>query len=123
MTPYNFLIIGGGMAADAAVQGIRELDSKGSIALIGNDPNPPYNRPPLSKGHWTGKSLDSIWRKTKERSVDPILDRTVLSIEPQKKSVQDNHGETFNYDKLLLATGGSPRKLPFGRENILYFAP
>ena len=58
MTDYKYLIVGAGMTADAAVQGIRELDSKGSIALIGNDPDPPYDRPPLSKGLWKKMALD-----------------------------------------------------------------
>ncbi len=60
MTHFKYLIVGAGMTADAAVQGIRELDLKVSIALIGDDRNPPYDRPPLSKGLWKGKQLDSI---------------------------------------------------------------
>jgi NAD(P)H-nitrite reductase large subunit len=50
MTHFKYLIIGVGMTADAAVRGIRELDPKGSIALIGDDRDPPYDRPLLSKG-------------------------------------------------------------------------
>jgi len=121
MTHYKYLIIGAGMTADAAVQGIRELDPKGSIALIGDDSNPPYNRPPLSKALWKGKPLDSIWRKTKDKIVDLFLGRTVKLIQTQEKTVEDDHDEIFSYDKLLLATGGTPRKLPFGGENIMYF--
>ena len=52
MTNFKYLIVGAGMTADAAVQGIRELDPKGSIALIGKEIDPPYDRPPLSKGLW-----------------------------------------------------------------------
>jgi NADPH-dependent 2,4-dienoyl-CoA reductase/sulfur reductase-like enzyme len=121
MTHYKYLIIGAGMTADAAVQGIREIDPKGSIALIGDDRNPPYDRPPLSKGLWKGKPLDSIWRKTEERAAELFLGRTVISINPQKKQVQDDRQESYTYDRLLLATGGTPRKLPFGGENIIYF--
>ena len=121
MTHYKYLIIGSGMTADAAVQGIRELDPKGSIALIGDDRDPPYDRPPLSKGLWKGKSLDSIWRKTEERAAELFLGRTVLSIEPQRHQVNADQQASFTYERLLLATGGTPRKLPFGGENIVYF--
>ncbi len=46
MEKYKYLIVGSGMTADAAVRGIRQLDQAGTIGLVGNDPNPPYNRPP-----------------------------------------------------------------------------
>jgi NADPH-dependent 2,4-dienoyl-CoA reductase/sulfur reductase-like enzyme len=121
MAHYKYLIIGAGMTADSAVQGIRELDPTGSIGLIGDDYNPPYDRPPLSKGLWKGKSPDSIWRKTEERTAELYLGRTVISINPQEKQVLDDHQEDYTYDRLLLATGGTPRKLPFGGENIIYF--
>ena len=121
MTHFKYLNIGAGMTADAAVRGIRELDPKGSIALIGDDRDPPYDRPPLSKGLWKGKPLDSIWRKTEERTAELFLGRTVRLIEPQKKQVQDDRRVSYTYERLLLATGGTPRKLPFGREDIIYF--
>ena len=60
MSHSTYLIVGGGMAADAAVRGIREVDPNGSIGLISADPNPPYDRPPLSKGLWKGERLESI---------------------------------------------------------------
>lgn len=121
MSHYKYVIVGGGMTADSAIQGIRELDSSGSIALIGDDPNPPYNRPPLSKGLWKGKTLDSIWRKSTDPLVELFLGKTVNSIEPKGKTIRDNDGKMYTYAKLLLATGGAPRKLPFGGENIIYF--
>ena len=52
MTHYPYLIIGGGMAADAAIRGIRELDADRPIGLISAEPDAPYRRPPLSKGLW-----------------------------------------------------------------------
>jgi 3-phenylpropionate/trans-cinnamate dioxygenase ferredoxin reductase component len=121
MTHFKYLIIGAGMTADAAVRGIRELDPKGNIALIGDDRDPPYDRPPLSKGLWKGKPLDSIWRKTEELTAELFLGRTVRSIEPQKKQVQDDRQVSYTYERLLLATGGTPHKLPFGGKNIIYF--
>jgi NADPH-dependent 2,4-dienoyl-CoA reductase/sulfur reductase-like enzyme len=121
MAKFKYLIVGAGMTADSAVRGIREVDPKGSIALIGDDLDAPYDRPPLSKGLWKGKSLDSIWRKTEERAAELFLGRRVVSIEPQKNQVNDDRHESYTYERLLLATGGMPRKLPFGGENIIYF--
>ncbi|PWB50589.1 MAG: pyridine nucleotide-disulfide oxidoreductase [Anaerolineales bacterium] len=121
MAAYKYLIIGAGMTADAAVRGIRELDKDGTIAIIGSDSNPPYNRPPLTKALWKGKSLDSIWRRTEQFTVDLHLGRTVQSIDPQAKTVRDDRGDEYSYEKLLLATGGTPRKLPFGDEGIIYY--
>jgi NADPH-dependent 2,4-dienoyl-CoA reductase/sulfur reductase-like enzyme len=121
MASYKYLIIGAGMTADAAVRGIRELDADGAIGLIGSDHNPPYNRPPLTKGLWKGKSLDSIWRGTPKFSADLHLGRTVRSIDPGKKLVRDDQGKEYHYETLLLATGGTPRRLPFGGEDIIYY--
>ena len=121
MAKYKYLIVGAGMTADAAVRGIRELDPGGSIGMIGDDPNPPYNRPPLTKALWKGKSLDSIWRRTQDFNIDLHLGRTVRSIDPIKKEVMDDQGTEYQYEKLLLATGGTPRKLPFGAGNIIYY--
>ncbi len=121
MARYKYLIVGAGMTADAAVRGIRELDNDGSIVLIGKDQNPPYNRPPLTKALWKGKPLESIWRKTDQFSVDLHLGRTVRTINPDKKVVQDDQGAEYEYEKLLLATGGTPRKLPFSSGDIIYY--
>ncbi len=121
MPKYQYLIVGGGMTADAAVRGIRKLDPDGKIGLIGSDHNPPYNRPPLTKGLWKGKSLESIWRRTEQYTVDLHLGKTVRSIDPGKKAVNDDQGTEYQYEKLLLATGGTPRKLPFGEGDIIYY--
>ncbi len=64
MKHYKYLIVGGGMAADAAARGIRELDSNGTLGLISSESEPPYDRPPLSKDLWKGKPLAKIWRHT-----------------------------------------------------------
>lgn len=121
MAHYRYLIIGGGMTADAAVRGIRELDSEGSIGLISMEPNPPYNRPPLSKGLWKGKPLDGIWRGTQDFQAELHLGREAQILDAQRKRVTDDQGMIYTFDKLLLATGGTPRRLPFGDEHIIYF--
>ncbi|MGH8116885.1 MAG: FAD-dependent oxidoreductase, partial [Rhodanobacteraceae bacterium] len=59
---FDYLIVGAGMAGEAAAQGAREADAHATIALIGNESHPPYDRPPLSKKLWkNGKEAD-IWR-------------------------------------------------------------
>jgi len=109
------------MTGDAAIHGIREVDRNGSIGLIGAELHPPYNRPPLSKGLWKGDPLESIWPQTDNQGVTCHLGRTAWHLEPQHKRVTDDQGTVYTFDKLLLATGVTPQRLPFGGEEILYF--
>lgn len=121
---YPYLIVGGGMAGDAAVRGIRSVDSEKAIGLIGQEPDPPYNRPPLSKGLWKTNRptpLARIWRNTANLGVDLILGRTVTRIDPAAKRVIDDSGEDFSYDRLLLATGGTPIRLGAEHERVIYY--
>jgi 3-phenylpropionate/trans-cinnamate dioxygenase ferredoxin reductase subunit len=121
MDHYKYLIIGGGMTADATVQGIRSVDPVGSIGVISAETDPPYNRPPLSKALWKGESVDSIWRKTQDQKVTLHLNRTVIRIDAKEKRVLDSEKSNYSWEKLLLATGCSPRRLPFGEKQIIYF--
>ncbi len=121
MINYKYLIIGGGMAADAAVKGIREVDPQGSIGLVGSESDPPYDRPPLSKGLWKGKPLEKIWRGTADKQVSLHLGQKIISLNTDKLSAEDSQGNVYSAEKILLATGGTPRRLPFGGEDIIYF--
>jgi len=126
---HDYLIVGGGLAAASAIEGIREHDAKGSIALISRENFPPYHRPPLSKGLWFGKdTLETVsvqpdaWYR--ERGVDLILRREAVEIDPDLRKVWDDHGTIHEFGKLLLATGGEPRKLAVdgaGHESIHYY--
>ena len=118
---YKYIIVGGGMTGDAAIGGIREVDADGSIALFGDETAEPYNRPHLSKGLWHGKSLDDIQRDTNRDGVDRHLGRRIESLDMDSKTVTHDQGASHSFEKLLLATGGSPRRLPFGGDNIIYF--
>lgn len=120
MKHYKYLIIGGGLAGDAATKGIRELDAEGSIGMISMEPDPPYMRPNLSKGLWKGRPVEKIWRKTEERA-ELHLNRKVIQLNPGEKQVLDSEGDEYTYDKLLIATGGTPNHLPFGNGNIIYY--
>lgn len=121
MNQHHYLIIGGGMSAASAQHGIREVDEHGDIAIISAENQQPYDRPPLSKHLWTGKkTLEDIWRQIPD-GVTFYLGRTVVELDLARKEVRDDAGSVYRFEKLLLSTGGTPRRLPFGGDNILYF--
>ncbi|HSD72650.1 MAG TPA: FAD-dependent oxidoreductase [Thermoanaerobaculia bacterium] len=117
----RYLIVGGGMAADAAGRGIRELDRSTPIGLVGLEEDAPYARPPLSKGLWKDEPFESVWRKTAEAGVDLHLGRRVTALDLREKRAVDDRQDVYAFDKLLLATGGTPRRLPFGGDDVTYF--
>lgn len=121
MKEYKYIIIGGGMAGSSAVMGIRKNDPRGSIALFSEEQSPPYNRPPLTKGLWDGKELKSIMRPMESYHVDLILGSKVTEILPGKNQVTTANGQEYTYQKLLLATGGSPNQLPNSPEGVIFF--
>ena len=120
MLDYRYLIIGGGMTADAAVEGIREVDVEGSIGVVTAEEDPPYRRPPLSKGLWKGMELDSIGYRTSEQA-DVHTGKTIRALDTEAKRAVATDGDEFGYAKLLLATGGRPRQLPFHADGVNYF--
>lgn len=121
MPHYQYLIIGGGMTADAAAHGIRETDASASLGIIGSETDPPYDRPPLTKSLWKDKSIDSIWRPVGQTKAQLHLGRTVKSIDVRRKQVVDDQQQAHTFDKLLLATGGRPRRLSFADEQVIYY--
>jgi 3-phenylpropionate/trans-cinnamate dioxygenase ferredoxin reductase component len=121
MKDFKYIIVGGGMTADAAIGGIRELDRNGTIAVLSDESHPPYDRPPLSKKLWAGKPLDSIWRKNTPTYSELFLGTRAVAGDLSAKTVTDNQGEVYRYDKLLLATGGAPRCLPNASQDVIYF--
>jgi len=118
---YTYVIVGGGMTADAAVAGIRGADPAGPLALIGAEPHPPYNRPPLSKGLWKGEPEEGIWRQAAPAGAELQLGRRVVGIDLRGHSVTDDRGTVYGFQKLLLATGGAPRRLPLQSDQVIYF--
>jgi 3-phenylpropionate/trans-cinnamate dioxygenase ferredoxin reductase component len=121
MHNYHYLIIGGGMTADSAAKGIRSIDKKSTIGILSSNENRIYNRPPLSKALWKGDSIDSIWRPTEQYEVSFHARTKATEIDLKKKQVKDDSGEIYFYQKLLLATGGEVRKLPYPVEGIIYY--
>jgi NADPH-dependent 2,4-dienoyl-CoA reductase/sulfur reductase-like enzyme len=121
MPHHKYLVVGGGMTADAAVRAIREVDARGSLGLIGDEPHPPYNRPPLSKALWKGEPRDSIWRGPDKPEAELYLGRRAAFLDPAGKRVRDDQGTEYTFEKLLLATGGTPRRLPLPSDPVIYF--
>jgi 3-phenylpropionate/trans-cinnamate dioxygenase ferredoxin reductase subunit len=115
-TQPSFVIVGGGMAGAIAAQTLREEGFDGKITLLGQEPNAPYERPPLSKDYLQGKAeRDSIFVHPEpwyaEHAVELSLGSAVTSLDPASRTVTTATGERMSYDKLLLATGSKPRHL------------
>lgn len=113
---YKYIIIGGGLAGASAVKGIRELDPKGPLLLVGNERHYPYDRPPLTKQLWWGKKkVEDIFLNDRSfygrNNVDMSLGVKVDSIDPDAKEIKTGR-ESLKFEKLLIATGGIPRSLP-----------
>jgi 3-phenylpropionate/trans-cinnamate dioxygenase ferredoxin reductase component len=113
---YDYVVVGGGLAGASAIEGIRERDEEGSILLIGDESHPPYDRPPLSKKLWFGKQkVEDIFVKDQdfyiENNVDVAQGVTVVALNVGNQTITDNHNARYGYEKLLLVTGGTPRKL------------
>lgn len=113
---YHYVIVGGGLAAASAIEGIREHDPEGSILLVSRENYPPYHRPPLSKDLWFGKSTkdklpvhdDAFYR---DHKVQLALRREIVELDPDTHTAWDERGTSIEYQKLLLATGGKPKRL------------
>ncbi|MDH4103825.1 MAG: FAD-dependent oxidoreductase [Thermoleophilia bacterium] len=118
---YRYVIVGGGMTADAACRGIRDHDTDGTLGLFTSEAHAPYARPPLSKALWAGKEEDSVWRGTSELGVDIHSGRRIVLLDLDARTATDDAGETHSYERLLLATGGAPRQLASGGDDIVYF--
>ena len=121
MARYDYLIVGGGMTADAAAHGIRQEDTKGTIAIVGAEPHGSYNRPPLSKALWKGDPVDSIWRDTDETGAEQVRGRRIVQVDAAARRATDDSGAVYEYGKLLLATGGRPRRLREAPDEVIYF--
>lgn len=109
------------MTAYAAICGIRSVDSNGTIGLISAEFYPPYKRPPLSKGLWKGTPMEKIWYQIQELEVSLHLGRYAQTLVAADKTVIDDQGNSYRFEKLFIATGGDTVKLPFGGDEIIYF--
>jgi 3-phenylpropionate/trans-cinnamate dioxygenase ferredoxin reductase component len=113
---YAYIIVGGGLAGASAVEGIRERDKSGSVLLLGAEKHLPYDRPPLSKKLWFGKKkVEDIFLHDQayydQNGVIATPGVMVTALDAKRKTVVTNDGNRYGYQKLLLATGGAPRRL------------
>jgi NADPH-dependent 2,4-dienoyl-CoA reductase/sulfur reductase-like enzyme/nitrite reductase/ring-hydroxylating ferredoxin subunit len=111
-----FIILGGGAAGNAAAQALREAGFKGNIVMITQENRLPYDRPNLSKAYLSGEA-PAEWMPLrsedfyKECGIEVLLNKKVKEVNISNKEIITVDNEKFIYDKLLIATGGTPRKL------------
>ena len=121
MNKYKYIVVGGGMTGSSAVMGIRKNDPNGKIAMFSDESFKPYNRPPLTKGLWDGKEIEDIVRPLDKYDVDLFLETKIKKISPEEKWIQTEKGEKYQYEKLLLATGGDPIHIPDTPEGVIFY--
>lgn len=119
----NYLIIGGGIAAGAAAIKIREIDKVNSIMILSSEPHFPYHRPPLTKDLWTNKkTAEGIFLKDRnfyqKNDILISIENPAVSVDTKNKEVKTKSGEVISYQRLLIATGGSPKKLSLPGSDI-----
>jgi 3-phenylpropionate/trans-cinnamate dioxygenase ferredoxin reductase component len=113
---YDVVIVGAGQGGAYAAIQLRQQGFQGSIALIGRESEPPYERPPLSKEYMLG---DKVWERLLIRpadfwagkGIDLLLNAEVVSVSPEARQVHLQDGRVFGYGELIWATGGDPRPL------------
>jgi 3-phenylpropionate/trans-cinnamate dioxygenase ferredoxin reductase subunit len=124
----TFVIAGASLAGAKAAETLRDEGFDGQVVLLGAEPERPYERPPLSKGYLLGHDeLDSVYVHPAdwyaEHGVDLRMGVTVTGIDRAVSAVVTSDDATFHYDRLLLTTGASPRRLNFpgsDRPEVLY---
>jgi NADPH-dependent 2,4-dienoyl-CoA reductase/sulfur reductase-like enzyme/nitrite reductase/ring-hydroxylating ferredoxin subunit len=113
----KIVIVGGGAAGFAAAEMLRRQQYRGSIVMLSSEAAPPVDRPNLSQDYLAGSAPED-WLPLRpdsfyaDAAIDLRLKTEVTSIEPKAKTVQLAGGETVPYDRLLLATGAEPVRLP-----------
>ena len=113
---YDILIVGAGHAGAQAAIALRQRKFEGSIALMGNEKYPPYERPPLSKEYLAGeKEFERIMLRPEsfwgERNIDLLTGCRVAKVDPDERKVTLANDDEVGFGKLIWATGGSPRML------------
>jgi 3-phenylpropionate/trans-cinnamate dioxygenase ferredoxin reductase subunit len=117
MERVPYVIIGGGLAAVAAADAIRRRDKSGRLVIISAEAHPPYDRVPLSKDYLLGTmEREQVFlrqpRFYERNKIELLLHRPVTGIDRAQRLVTLADGSQLGFEKLLLATGGRPRRLP-----------
>ena len=113
----GIVIVGAGQAGASLAAKLRALGHAGPVTLIGEEPQPPYQRPPLSKAYLLGEmDLERLYLRAPafwdEQAVTLRLGTPVEAIDTRARTVRLAGGETLSYDELALTTGSRPRRLP-----------
>jgi 3-phenylpropionate/trans-cinnamate dioxygenase ferredoxin reductase subunit len=113
---FDIVIVGAGHGGAQAAIALRQAKFEGTIAMIGDEPELPYERPPLSKEYFSGeKAFERILIRPAafwaERQVEMLLNRRVVAVDPVAHSLTTADGATIGYGQLIWATGGSPRRI------------
>ncbi len=125
MEDQGVLIIGGGLAAQRAAETLRRKGYEGPVRMVCAEPDPPYDRPPLSKELLAGTMDEEVvayrpawWYE--EARVELLLGVRAEALDPSARRVTLDSGVELRYEKLLIATGSAARRLPFleGYENV-----
>lgn len=116
MATQVIVIVGGGLAAARAAETLRTEGFDGRVVIVGDEKVPPYERPPLSKGYLAGKEeLAKAFAKPEEwyadNAVELVLGRTATRLDPGARRLVLDGRDSMAFDRLLLATGASPRRL------------
>lgn len=116
MATEHAVIVGASHAAAQLASGLRQLGWEGNISLIGQEPIPPYHRPPLSKAYLAGeKHSDELLIRPasfyEKSNIDLVLGTKVTAIDRANRRVELHDGGTIPYDRLALATGAKVRRL------------
>jgi NADPH-dependent 2,4-dienoyl-CoA reductase/sulfur reductase-like enzyme/nitrite reductase/ring-hydroxylating ferredoxin subunit len=120
--PQKIVIVGGGAAGFAAAEMLRRRDYRGSITMLSDDDAPPVDRPNLSKDYLAGSAPED-WLPLRpddfyaENNIDLRLKTKVASIDARQRQIALTGGERLAYDRLLLATGAEPVRLPIPGTN------
>lgn len=126
MPDDGLIIVGGGAAAYSACQHLRANGFEERIRIIGDEPSAPYERPPLSKAYLAGDvDADALLFRPdawySDMSVELLTNTKVDAVGPSQKSVTLDDGKSLAYDHLLIASGGTPRRLPeFDGDRVAY---
>ena len=112
----DYLLIGGGLASANCARWLRESGAEGSILVVGREPDPPYNRPPCSKGHLQGsESREDTWFRPagwwEEQDIELRTRTTVMKLDPSDRTARLSSKEEVGFDKALVATGANVRRL------------
>ncbi len=116
MERIPYVIIGGGLAATAAIDAIRRRDKTGRLILIGAEPHLPYDRVPLSKDYLLGRmEREHVFlrppRFYERHRVEQFLGQSATAVDVRTRTITLNDGSEVGFERLLLATGGRPRRL------------